>query len=69
MEEGRIDMTSENEKCEKYGLHHDFVDGLEVRQCFACQRDKAYTCIKDGSIHSNAQDYLSCEFCNITILD
>lgn len=32
-------MACEGEKCEKYGLHHDFQDGVEIRKCFACQRD------------------------------
>jgi hypothetical protein len=33
-------MACESDKCEKYGLHHDFKDGIEIRKCFACARDE-----------------------------
>lgn len=32
-------MACENDKCEKYGMHHDYVDGVEVRKCQFCRRD------------------------------
>ena len=32
-------MACENDKCDKYGLHHDYQDGVEIRKCFACERD------------------------------
>lgn len=33
-------MACESDKCEKYGLHHDYKDGVEIRKCFACERDQ-----------------------------
>lgn len=33
-------MACENDKYEKYGLHHDYKDGIEIRKCFACKKDE-----------------------------
>lgn len=33
-------MACESDKCEKYGLHHEYKDGIEVRRCFACESDE-----------------------------
>lgn len=33
-------MACENDKCDKYGMHHDFKDGVEVRKCEFCSRDE-----------------------------
>lgn len=32
-------MACESDKCEKYGLHHDYEDGKEVMKCHLCRRD------------------------------
>lgn len=32
-------MACENDKCEKYGLHHDYENGVEIRKCHLCERD------------------------------
>lgn len=32
-------MACESDKCEKYGMHHDYEDGVEVKRCQFCQRD------------------------------
>ena len=32
-------MACESEKCEKYGLHHEYDKGIEIRKCFACEKD------------------------------
>ena len=32
-------MACENDKCEKYGMHHDYKCGVEVRKCQFCQID------------------------------
>lgn len=33
-------MACESDKCEKYGMHHDFVNGVEVRKCQFCMNDQ-----------------------------
>ena len=32
-------MACENNKCEKYGMHHDYENGVEIRKCEFCKRD------------------------------
>lgn len=32
-------MACESDKCEKYGMHHDYVNGIEVSKCQFCRRD------------------------------
>jgi len=32
-------MACERDKCEKYGMHHDYENGLEVRKCQFCIED------------------------------
>ena len=32
-------MACENDKCEKYGMHHDYENGVETRKCQFCERD------------------------------
>jgi len=31
-------MACENDKCEKYGMHHEYKDGVEVKKCQFCKR-------------------------------
>lgn len=33
-------MACENDKCAKYGMHHDYENGIEVRKCQFCLRDE-----------------------------
>ncbi len=33
-------MACENDKCDAYGLHHDYKDGVEVRKCHLCRHDE-----------------------------
>lgn len=33
-------MACESDKCEKYGMHHDFINGVEVRKCQFCMNDQ-----------------------------
>jgi hypothetical protein len=42
-------MACENDKCEKYGLHHDFQNGVEIRKCQACEREEQ---VQKGGIMS-----------------
>ena len=35
---GKI-MACENDKCEKYGMHHDYENGVKIRKCQFCKRD------------------------------
>jgi hypothetical protein len=30
-------MACENDKCEKYGMHHEYKDGVEIRKCQFCE--------------------------------
>lgn len=32
-------MACENDKCDRYGLHHDYENGVEVRKCQFCECD------------------------------
>ncbi len=32
-------MACENDKCEKYGMHHEYKDGVEIRKCQFCASD------------------------------
>jgi hypothetical protein len=32
-------MACESDKCEKYGMHHDYKNGVETRKCLSCQKD------------------------------
>lgn len=48
-------MACENDKCEKYGLHHDYKDGVEIRKCSACKRDDKM--IKLISINEKKSDF------------
>ena len=32
-------MACENDKCEKYGMHHDYKRGIETRKCHFCEKD------------------------------
>jgi hypothetical protein len=40
-------MACENDKCEKYGLHHEYKDGIEIKKCHACKKDDNMTIIKE----------------------
>ena len=33
-------MACESDKCEKYGLHHEYENGIEISKCFFCHRDE-----------------------------
>lgn len=55
-------MACESDKCEKYGLHHEYKDGVEVKKCFACERDQNYE--KSKVTESNAKNiYPPCKYC------
>jgi hypothetical protein len=58
-------MACESDKCEKYGLHHDYEDGVEVRKCFACENDylRCNSCVE--SEHEG--QFCRCEERNIRI--
>jgi hypothetical protein len=32
-------MACESDKCEKYGLHHDYENGVEIRKCHMCEKE------------------------------
>lgn len=32
-------MACESDKCEKYGMHHDYENGVEIRKCQFCEKD------------------------------
>ena len=32
-------MACENDKCSKYGMHHEYKNGVEIRKCQFCDRD------------------------------
>jgi hypothetical protein len=32
-------MACENEKCDTYGLHHEYSNGVEIRKCLPCTLD------------------------------
>lgn len=32
-------MACESDKCEKYGMHHEYKNGVEIRKCQFCRRD------------------------------
>ncbi len=51
-------MACESEKCEKYGLHHDFKDGVEIRKCFACEKDSQPE-------RSKREDLKKCVICEL----
>lgn len=35
---GKI-MACESDKCDKYGMHHDYKNGVEIRKCIFCIKD------------------------------
>jgi hypothetical protein len=37
-------MTFENKKCEKYGMHHEYDNGVEIRKCMCCMLDDLHGC-------------------------
>jgi hypothetical protein len=49
---GKI-MACENDKCEKYGMHHDYKNGVEVRKCQFCESD-------DQPERSKREDLTTC---------
>ena len=32
-------MACENDKCEKYGMHHEYKNDVEIRKCYLCECD------------------------------
>jgi hypothetical protein len=32
-------MACESDKCEKYGMHHEYKNGVEIRKCQFCKCD------------------------------
>lgn len=32
-------MACENDKCDEYGMHHEYKDGIEVSKCQYCKFD------------------------------
>jgi hypothetical protein len=53
-------MACENDKCEKYGMHHDYKNGVEVRKCQFCESDETATTRRkfmNDTTESYAKDY------------
>jgi hypothetical protein len=50
-------MALENEKCEKYGMHHDFENGVEIRKCQFCERDNQPERSKREDHHLTLDDF------------
>lgn len=55
-------MACENDKCEKYGFHHDYKDGVEISKCQFCMRDDH---IENNKRKDSDKEYMKCEICGI----
>ena len=49
-------MAYEPEKCFKYGLHHEYSEGSEIRKCMPCTLD---------DLHGKKIDHLRCHACGL----
>lgn len=55
---GKI-MACENDKCAKYGMHHDYKNGVKIRKCQFCIRDDPPEPNKPEDIYQNlAKEYI-----------
>jgi hypothetical protein len=45
-------MACENDKCEKYGMHHDYENDVEIRKCQFCLIDNQPERLSEKTVES-----------------